>query len=278
MNGGVEDAVNLGFKLAAAVKGYSGPHLLESYVTERRPVLLRAMDRSAHFIQGLTPMFTWCAQSPDLINADSPEGAALRNKIDDYLTENGTEGKSRGVEMDSRYHSPVIYQETDGTKEPEWDPFKYAPSTWPGGRAPHVFLKDGKTSILDLYGKEWTLIEFTSSPTSPSAIPLFTKVAAQLNIPLTPVHIEDEDHVHRIWERRIVLVRPDGHIAWRNNSPPGTTQEVKDILDIVVGKKSFPEWTVRPDPVGRHLAMIDATEKNLDGDPKFLAAFQKEVN
>jgi hypothetical protein len=33
------------------------------------------------------------------------------------------------------------------------------------------------------------------------------------NIPLTLVHIEDEDHMCRIWERSMVLVRPNGHVA-----------------------------------------------------------------
>src|ERR1700691_3740179 len=158
--------------------------------------------------------------------------------------------------MDSRYNSPVIFQDSDGTKEPIWDYHRYVPSTWPGARAPHVFLKDGKTSILDLYGKEWTLIEFTSSSTSPSAIPVFTKVAVELNIPLTPVHIQDEDHVRAIWERNIVLIRPDGHVAWRNNSAPHTTEEVKDILEIVVGKKSFPGWVMREERYGRFKAMV----------------------
>jgi hypothetical protein len=152
------------------------------------------------------------------------------------------------------------------------------PSTFPGGRAPHVFLKNGKTSTLDLYGKEWTLVEFTSSPTSPSAIPTFTKVAAQRNIPLTPVHIEDEDHVRAIWERNMVLVRPDGHVAWRNNIAPRTEAEVEDILDVVVGKKSFPGWIAGPWRNARFNTIIKAVNSAPEGDPKFLAAFQKDVN
>ena len=145
--------------------------------------------------------------------------------------------------MGLRYRSPVTYQ--DSTEEPVWDYFKYIPSTFPGARAPHVFLKDGKTSIMDLYSKGWTLIEFTSSPASPSAIPIFTITAAQLNVPLTTVHIQDEDHIYSIWERNIVLVRPDGHVAWRNNSPPSET-EVNDIFSVVMGRKTFRGWAEQP--------------------------------
>ena len=209
MNFGVEEAVNLGFKLAAAAKGYSGPLLLQSYGLERRPVMIRALEWSDRHVQEHLPWMTWAAESNGLINEDTPEAIALHKKIADHLTKSRPDCSWRGVEMGSRYHSPVIYQDRDGTKEPEWDHYKYIPSTWPGARAPHVFLKDGKTSTLDLYGKEWTLVEFTSPSAVPSAIPIFTKVATKLNIPLTPVHLQGEDHVRAIWERNIVLVRPD---------------------------------------------------------------------
>jgi len=278
MNYGIEEAADLGFKLAAAIKGYSGPLLLQSYTIERRPMMIRALEWSDRHVQEHIPWTTWAAENPGLINQDTPEGEAFRQKINDYLQKSGSECTSRGIELDSRYNSPVIYQDTDGTKEHTWDHYHYVPSTWPGARAPHVFLKDGKTSILDLYGKEWTLIEFTSSPTSPSAIPIITKVAVRLNIPLTPVHIQDEEHVRAIWQRNMVLVRPDGHVAWRANVAPQSEEEVEDILDVVVGKKTFPDWTPEPERHVRFNTIIEFLNGAPEGDPKFLAAFQKDVN
>jgi FAD-dependent monooxygenase len=278
MNFGVEEAIDLGFKIAAALKGYSGPLLLQSYGLERRPMMIRALEWSDRHVQEQVRWFIWSAEQPGVLNEDSPAGDALRKKIRNYLTESGSECTSRGIELDSRYRSPVIYQDTDGTKEPGWDYYHYTPSTRPGARAPHVFLKDGKTSTVDLYGKEWSLVEFTSSPANPSAIPIFMKVAAQLNIPLTLVHIQNEDHVRAIWERNIVLVRPDGHVAWRNNNAPRTDAEVQDIFDVVVGKKSFPGWVAEPPRHGRFNSIIEAVNSAPDGDPKFLAAFQKEIN
>jgi hypothetical protein len=41
MNTGIGDAFDIGWKLAATLKGYAGPALLESYDRERRPVGLR---------------------------------------------------------------------------------------------------------------------------------------------------------------------------------------------------------------------------------------------
>jgi FAD-dependent monooxygenase len=63
MNLGVEDAVDIGFKLAALVKGYSGPLLLESYTLDRRPVILRTFDRSAEIFQIFRHPGLWAAES-----------------------------------------------------------------------------------------------------------------------------------------------------------------------------------------------------------------------
>jgi hypothetical protein len=88
-----------------------------------------------------------------------------------------------------------------GTAEPVWDHARYAPSTFLGARTPQCFLKAGKTSIVDLYAKEWTLVEFTSTPNTTTAIPVPTKFTADLDISLTPLHIQDEDHVRKMGTR-----------------------------------------------------------------------------
>lgn len=278
MNLGVGEAVDIGFKLAATLNGYGGPLLLQSYNLERRPIMIRALERSDRHVREQMPWHKWAAENPELINAETPEGDALRKKIDKYLTESGSECTSRGIEIDSRYTSPFIYQDSDGTEEPEWNVFKYIPSTWPGMRAPHVFLKDGKTSIFDLYGKGWTLVEFTSSNAKAIAIPLFTEVASQRHIPLKTVQIQDEEHVRTIWERNIVLVRPDGHVAWRANETPSSTSDIREIFDVVLGKQPFPGWKPQPTRDGKFKSIIEKVENNPEGDPKFLAAFQKDVN
>jgi FAD-dependent monooxygenase len=279
MNFGVEEAMNLGFKLSATLKGYGGPLLLQSYPVERRPMMIRALEWSDRHVNKFIPWWRWVTETPGVINEDTPAGDAFRKKIDDHLQASGSECTGRGMELDTRYSSFVIYQDRDGTEEHEWNYYKYMPSTRPGGRAPHAFLKDGKTSTVDLYGKEWTLVEFTSTPvTSPTAIPIFTKVASRLSIPLTPVHIQNEDHVRAIWERNIVLVRPDGHVAWRNNHAPKTEEEVEDILDVISGKKAFPGWVPEPPRHARLNTIVDGMKHGPQGDPKFLAAFQKDIN
>lgn len=278
MNQGVEEAVAIGFRLAAAVEGYGGPLLMKSYELERRAIMIRALERSDHHMRQHVPWLIKSAENQNIINADTPDGEALRKELGDYITASGPDCTCRGIEMDSRYSSPVIYKDSDGTKEPDWDMFRYTPSTWPGMRAPHVFLKDGKTSTLDLYGPGWSLFEFTSFSLQPTAIPMFIEEALKRNFPLKPVHVQDEDHVRAIWERDIVLVRPDGHVAWRSNTAPSSDSEIEDILDVVLGRKSFPGWTPEPERDGKFKSIAEAVENNPEGDPKFLAAFHKDVN
>jgi 2-polyprenyl-6-methoxyphenol hydroxylase-like FAD-dependent oxidoreductase len=109
MNLGVQEAVNLSFKLAAAVKGYSGPYLLQSYGIERRPAMTRGLEWSDRHVQEHVPWLTWSAESQGVINEDTPEAVALRKKLDEYITKSGPDCNSRGVEMDLRYRSSVIY-------------------------------------------------------------------------------------------------------------------------------------------------------------------------
>jgi len=83
-----------------------------------------------------------------------------------------------------------------------------APSTWPGARAPHAWLKD-RRSTLDLFGKSFVLLNFSLTNTSS-----LTATAKQVGVPLEVVNL-NEPKVREIYQRDLVLVRPDGHVAWR---------------------------------------------------------------
>jgi hypothetical protein len=82
-------------------------------------------------------------------------------------------------------------------------------------RAPHVWLKDGQ-SMLDLFGRGFTLLRFGRD--APEAGSL-ESAAAQGRVPLTTITI-DNDEAAALYERKLVLVRPDGHVAWRADAAP----------------------------------------------------------
>ena len=86
-------------------------------------------------------------------------------------------------------------------------------------RAPHLWLKDGR-STLDLFGQRFVLLGFTEGPTSS-----FTDAAQRAGVPLEVIGIDDEK-VRASYERNFVLVRPDGHVAWRGNEIPNNTNDI----------------------------------------------------
>jgi hypothetical protein len=117
------------------------------------------------------------------------------------------------------YDSPVCLP--DGTPPFEADPKQFTPTTRPGTRAPHAWLADD-SSILDLFGDGFVLLRLGARP--PDASPLL-EAAAQCGVPMRAVAIADPE-VAALYERPLVLVRPDGHVAWRGNECPANAAAV----------------------------------------------------
>jgi 2-polyprenyl-6-methoxyphenol hydroxylase-like FAD-dependent oxidoreductase len=222
MNTGMGDAIDLGWKLAATLQGWGGARLLASYDAERRPIGKRAVDSATRFHSAQSG---W-GEGLDKLEEESPEGDALRQRIGEILVGNvGREFRTMGLQLGYRYDASPICME-DGTDALPDDPEIYRPSTRPGMRAPHIWLKDGR-SILDIFGKGFVLLSFGDG----DGIRNLDEASHARQIPLRCVRI-DEPGARTIYERRFVLVRPDGHVAWRgDNLPP----DVAALLDRVRG-------------------------------------------
>ncbi|KAJ0417538.1 FAD binding domain-containing protein [Aspergillus carlsbadensis] len=243
MNSGVVDAIDLGWRLAAVSKGYGGEGLLRAYGEERRPMMIRALQRShRHVLEHVVLGDIYNQVRESLVgNTAEAEQAHALALVKSYITTSGPETLDRGIELDLRYdHSPFIYP--DGTPKVPWVVKSYQPSTRPGSRAPHVFLKDGVTSTYDLFGAEWTLIHFYEEGQD-NGVSALTDTAEEMAFPLKYVAIAGEEHVRRIWERDLVLLRPDTHVAWRAGKAPATREEAQHILQVVSGKLPFPGYS-----------------------------------
>ena len=233
MNMGIGDAFDLGWKLAAVINGQAGDALLASYELERRPVALRNVDHSGvHFKVHQDLESIIAGQDPKRVDASSPEGLALRDKIHQHYQTHDGENKDMGIEMGYRYDSLVIMREA-GETEPLFDPRRFIPTTWPGGRAPSLFLNDG-TAIYDMFGKHWTLLNFVGSG---SGTEYMASAAKRLNIELTVLNLSEDGHAKAIYERPLVLVRPDHHVAWRDMSVESSDVALK-VLETVTGRAS----------------------------------------
>jgi FAD-dependent monooxygenase len=168
---------------------------------------------------------------PSSIDADSETGQYMRQKIDEHYQKNDGENQDLGIEMGYHYESPIIIR--DNKSGPTWNARYYTPTTLPGARAPHIFLKDG-TAIFDLYGKDYTLVDFLDRPESGAN---FLVDAAKLRLfPLKHLPLAGEHEAHKIWEKGLVLVRPDGHVSWRGDEIPNETAAM-ELLDTIAGNK-----------------------------------------
>ncbi len=225
MNTGVGDAVDVGWKLAAVLQGWGGMKLLDSYTLERKPIAMINVNEAAEMrasFDNQTPF------SPK-IEEENEEGTQLREKARAAILRTRAkefQHDSAGIELGYRYeNSPICV--ADGTPAPELDHGHYVPSTWPGVRAPHIWLQDGR-STLDLFGRGFTLLNLSRGGADVSA---FTAAARKLACPLEVVTLNDVS-VRETYERPFVLVRPDGHVGWRGDSVP---QNPSEIIEQVRG-------------------------------------------
>ncbi|THC96230.1 hypothetical protein EYZ11_004308 [Aspergillus tanneri] len=227
MNTGLGDAFDIGWKLAAVLNGHGGEHLLASYEAERRPVALRNVERSAVHARVHSTYRGWvAAKGNESVVSETEEARKLKKDITDFVREQDGENKEHGIEMGYHFpNSPVVTRDAktrEDEKASEWPARVYTPSTAPGRRAPHVYLRDNEISIHDLFGKDYTIIDLTLGGEISRA---FEEAALRLKIPLN-----------------VVLVRPDGFVSWRSEEQDGEhlvpNDYIENILLTAVGQRS----------------------------------------
>lgn len=217
MNSGVGDAVDLGWKLAATLRGWGGPQLLPSYEIERRQVAARNVEASRYANLGRRK---WRAMWRPDIGDDTPAGRSACDALTAVAdVEQRKSNEMIGAELGYRYvGSPLICDRPGG---PEHQLRSYEPTTWPGARLPHVWLDDGSAMQDRIPPGCFTLLQLGGSGVDSS------KLAAAIAAYGAPVHaLGITDQAARdIYEYDLLLLRPDLHIAWRGN-------EVADAAEI----------------------------------------------
>lgn len=235
MNTGVGDSVDLGWKLAATIQGWGGPRLLDSYEAERRPIGIRNVNEAGDMRADFEGQISKSALLEEETEAGSRERERAREAIRRTRAKE-FQHDSAGIELGYRYdRSPICV--LDGTPPPPLDHATYVPTTSPGARAPHAWLADGR-STLDLFGRGFVLVVLAPSGPDTSA---FTGAAEKVSLPLTVVTLDDPE-ARKLYERRLVLVRPDGHVAWRGDAVPDNARE---IIEQVRGAAAPPPGSRR---------------------------------
>ncbi|MFJ1555594.1 FAD-dependent oxidoreductase [Streptomyces mirabilis] len=241
-NTSIQDSYNLAWKLAMVIRGQAGPGLLDTYTAERAPVGRQIVDRANLSRDQFGPIFQALgldeySEEEDIVDglaacrSGTAEGTKRRQALEEAIQLKNYEFNAHGVEMNQRYDSSAVVQDTGAAEEWTRDPeLFHQPTTRPGAKLPHAWLVDGnghRLSTLDVVGKgTLTLITGLSGGLWESAA---ADCAEALGIPLKCVRIgaEDSRDAYGEWRRTsevaedgCLLVRPDGHIAWRASSAP----------------------------------------------------------
>lgn len=221
MNTGLGEAFDLSWKLAATLDGWGGPDLLTSYETERRPVAIRNAQRATVNFQRMRAT----SGDPRVLDA-SPDGEAVRRRLGrDIRVQMGEEWDSMGIHLGYSYAgSPIVCD--DGAPGQNSHPYDYQQSASPGARAPHAWLGDGR-STLDLFGRGFVLLMFGVGLDGGA----LQAAAERHGVSLRCERIDDSK-VARLYGAWFVLVRPDGHVAFRADQLPA---DCDALLDQVAG-------------------------------------------
>jgi hypothetical protein len=211
MNAGIADAMNLSWLLAAHLNGWAPPSILDAYEAERWPITSQvsrfAMSHAEAEIRrrGAVP--------GDIEDAGSA-GERARREVGRLAYQiNVQQYACAGLNFGTYYdRSPIIAY--DGAEHPAYTMDSYTPSTVPGCRTPHFWRDDGG-SIYDAMGPEFTLLRLDSSiDTAP-----LEAAALRRALPLTVLDVEPSA-ARGLYGHRLVLSRPDQHVAWRGDALP----------------------------------------------------------
>jgi 2-polyprenyl-6-methoxyphenol hydroxylase-like FAD-dependent oxidoreductase len=227
MNTGMGDLFDLGWKLEAVLHGWADEKLLDTYDSERKPIAIRNTKFATHNWKAWTAP-TNCQNILD----DTPEAGKLRSEIGERMKEAlRDEWVSWGVQVGYRYEgSPICIP--DGTAPPPDEYQTYIPTARPGSRAPHAWLPDGR-STLDLFERSFVLLSFDGADAR--SINALKNAASGRRVPLSVVPIQDPG-IAELYEQPLVLVRPDGHVAWRGRS----VGDAEHLIDTVRGTFVLP--------------------------------------
>ena len=223
MNTGIQDAVDLAWKLQGVFDGWAPRAILDTYVTERRPVAERNVNEATFTFAKLLALPCLPA-----LGSDGPDGARARDAMHRHIVENDLEREFRneGIVLGYRYDpSPLVVP--DGSAPPPDSPTSYVPNARPGSRAPHAELADGR-STLDLFGRGFVLMKMGADGVALST-QAFEAAAYAHCLPLEVVHLP-EPNVREAYAAPLALVRPDGHVAWRGVAMPGAVRGLVDTL------------------------------------------------
>ncbi|HVZ44705.1 MAG TPA: FAD-dependent monooxygenase [Ramlibacter sp.] len=221
MNSGIQDAHNLAWKLAFVLSGRASDRLLDSYDLERRPVA----ESNADFSYRNALRFNQC-------------DAALRSgnveRINFWIRDSDNHVHSIGQSLGFSYDEGCVI--FDGVAKPALNPRRYEPSDRPGARFPHIWLDLARRhTTLDWFDRDFVLV---AGPKADAWMEAARAVSGKTGLAIAARQL-DETHERNgllVGQRGVVLVRPDGHVAFRMPwTPEDPAAELASALKTLIG-------------------------------------------
>lgn len=236
----IQDSYNLAWKLDLVLRDLADDSLLDSYNAERQPVGKQVVERANKSLVQMGPFAQALGVRPgnsvdqaiaelQVLTERSVEGARRRGQLHEALELQEWQFNAHGVEMGQRYTSSAVVE--DGTPFPPYtrDPeLHYHPTTHPGAYLPHAWLDSAGRSVstLDIVGKGRFCV--LTGVGGGAWLEAAGAVSRQSGIRIDAYQIGyrqgladvygDWARLREIAEDGCLLVRPDGHVAWRSHA------------------------------------------------------------
>jgi 2-polyprenyl-6-methoxyphenol hydroxylase-like FAD-dependent oxidoreductase len=226
MNAGIADAANLAWLLAAHLSGWAPAGILDAHEAERLPITEQVSMFAMNHALSLSRQRS---EVPDNIDADDAAGEQARIALGKQAYDLNVQQYCCGGLNFGYYYdkSPIIAY--DEATPPAYGMADFTPSTVPGCRVPHIWLKDGR-SLYDALGPDYTLLRFDSAI---DVSDLMSEAArARVRVRLLDVTPGEGAGVY---DRSLVLARPDQHVAWRGNRAP---ENPRGLIDLISGRRA----------------------------------------
>jgi len=226
MNAGIADAANLAWLLAAHLSGWAPAGILDAHEAERLPITEQVSVFAMNHALSLSRQRS---EVPDNIDADDDAGAQARLALGKQAYDLNVQQYCCGGLNFGYYYdkSPIIAY--DEATPPAYGMADFTPSTVPGCRVPHIWLNDGR-SLYDALETNYTLLRF--DPAIDVSDLMSEAARARVPIELLDVTPDEGDGVY---DRSLVLARPDQHVAWRGNQAP---ENPRELVELISGRRT----------------------------------------
>src|SRR4051794_10686393 len=216
LNNGLEDAVNLSWKLAAVLQGWGGEGLPAPSSPERQGVfrdigqdiIAATIERERDFVERWSP---------------EPDGEAFEAAFGEIAS---VGGEIAVKDYEPHYEGSAVVAGPPGAVISAHGEHSFR------ARAGHHLspqpLSSGQ-NVLDALGLGYTLLAFDARE---SEVATLERAAAAIGMPLTVVADTLADGREE-YGARLVLVRPDQHVAWAGDAAP---EDADRLIALVAGR------------------------------------------